>query len=89
MVSKAKDARKALPTDAVNNLSANDINRRSYTSPNDIEIDLEQPSRKRSVDGTSERGELMSASFFDEEDADNEMGRRKWEDFMAMQQHEK
>ena len=32
----------------------------------------------------------MSASFFDEEDTANcEMGRKKWEDFMAMQENER
>ena len=42
--------------------------------------------RQGSVDGASERGELMSASFFDEEDGGTlELGKRKWEDFMAMQ----
>ena len=31
----------------------------------------------------------MSASFFDEEEGNCEVGRQKWEDFMALQQNEK
>ena len=56
-----------------------------------VDVDLEEGrSRKRSIDfaTASERGELMSASFFEEEEGvieDNEIGQRKWEDFMEMQ----
>lgn len=44
----------------------------SLTCPNEIDVDLEEGrSRKRSIDfaTSSERGELMSASFFEEEEA--------------------
>ena len=70
---------------------AADAGRRSYTSPNEIEveIDLEQRPREGSVDGVSERGELMSASFFDEEEGACGVGQQKWEDFMSLQQNEK
>ena len=60
--------------------------RQSLTCPDQIEVDLEDaPPRKKSCESASERGELMSASFFDEEETVNcETGMRKWEDFMAM-----
>lgn len=45
--------------------------------------------RLQSIDATSERGELMSASFFDEEEQNCEMGQKKWEDFMAIQENER
>ena len=80
-------------------IAASEISRRSYTSPNEVEIymdrddDLERNAghrpRQGSVDGASERGELMSASFFDEEEGNYEVGRQKWEDFMALQKNEK
>ena len=51
--------------------------RRSFTTPDDIEIDMESNEnheRRGSADNASEN-ELMSASFFDEEEANCELGR--------------
>ena len=67
--------------------------RRSLTQPaineemSDVDLE-ENRSRKRSDDyaTSSDRGELMSDAYFEEEEAiGQDMGLRKWEDFMEMQ----
>ena len=85
----------AITADKVSKSAIIENGRRSLTCPDEVEVDvdLEQNrSRKRSIDfaTSSERGELMSASFFEEEEGviGNEMGQRKWEDFMEMQENE-
>eukprot|EP00353_Schmidingerella_taraikaensis_P003011 CAMPEP_0185567332 /NCGR_PEP_ID=MMETSP0434-20130131/638_1 /TAXON_ID=626734 ORGANISM="Favella taraikaensis, Strain Fe Narragansett Bay" /NCGR_SAMPLE_ID=MMETSP0434 /ASSEMBLY_ACC=CAM_ASM_000379 /LENGTH=82 /DNA_ID=CAMNT_0028181537 /DNA_START=1 /DNA_END=249 /DNA_ORIENTATION=- len=65
----------AVETDRDNKMSksaivSDDHARRSLTCPNEIDVDLEDNrSRKKSSEfnTASERGELMSDSFFDEE----------------------
>ena len=50
--------------------------RRSYTSPNEIEVEIDNRSRSGSDNAVSERNELMSSSFFDEEEGQGcEVGR--------------
>jgi len=65
-----------------------DPGRRSLTCPNEVVVEIDndepRPRKNSSVGEASERGELMSSSFFDEEEAVGNTfeGERKWEDFI-------
>ena len=88
MVSKNRELSAVIDRDEIQREA---VGRQSLTCPDEIRVDLEDPiPDKKSSDAASERGELMSSSFFDEEEAvHSEMGQRKWEDFIAMQEHER